>query len=87
MKYTKKLVALTVALILALALAAPAFAANVTIDSDHNENATYGAYQLMTLTTSLKCGKTETPHTDACYQDDGSLSCTDPTHHVHDEGC
>ena len=82
-----KLFSLALALIMALALAVPAFAANVTIDSDHNENATYAAYQLMTLTTSLKCGKTETPHTDACYQDDGSLSCTDPTHHVHDEGC
>ena len=67
MKYTKKLVALTVALILALALAVPAFAANVTIDSDHNENATYEAYQLMTLTTSLKCDETGHEHDEGCY--------------------
>ena len=86
-KSGKRFFSLVLTLILAFALAVPAFAANVTIDSDHNENATYEAYRLMTLTTSLKCGKTETPHTDACYQDDGSLSCTDPTHHVHDEGC
>ena len=86
-KSGKRFFSLVLTLILAFALAVPAFAANVTIDSEHNENATYDAYQLMTLTTSLKCGKTEVPHTDACYQDDGSLSCTDPTHHVHDEGC
>lgn len=67
MKYTKKLVALTVALILALALAAPAFAADVTIESDHNKNATYEAYQLMTLTTSLKCGETDHEHDEGCY--------------------
>ena len=86
-KSGKRVFSLVLTLILAFALAVPAFAANVTIDSDHNENATYGAYQLMTLTTSLKCGKTETPHTDECYQDDGSLNCTDPTHHEHNEKC
>lgn len=86
-KSGKRVFSLVLTLILAFALAVPAFAVDVTIDSDHNENATYGAYKLMTLTTSLKCGKTETPHTNACYQDDGSLSCTDSTHHVHDEGC
>lgn len=83
----KKLFSLVMAAAMLMTMAVPAFAANVTIDSDHNKNATYEAYQLMTLTTSLKCGKTETPHTDACYQDDGSLSCTDPTHHVHNEKC
>ena len=86
-KSGKRVFSLVLTLILAFALAVPAFAANVTIDSDHNENATYEAYRLMDLTTSLKCGKTEIPHTDVCYQDDGSLVCTDPTHHEHDEGC
>lgn len=86
-KSGKRVFSLVLTLILAFALAVPAFAADVTIDSDHNENATYGAYRLMTLTTSLKCGKTEISHTDACYQDDGSLVCTDPTHHVHDANC
>ena len=87
MKYTKKLLSLAMVVILALAMAVPAFAADVTIESDHNKNATYEAYMLMTLTTSLKCGKTEISHTATCYQDDGSLNCTDPTHHEHDEGC
>lgn len=86
-KSGKRVFSLVLTLILAFALAVPAFAADVTIESDHNKNATYEAYMLMTLTTSLKCGETEVPHTDACYQDDGSLSCTDPTHHVHNEGC
>lgn len=89
-KSGKRVFSLVLTLILAFALAVPAFAADVTdvtIESDHNKNATYEAYMLMTLTTSLKCGETEVPHTDVCYQDDGSLSCTDPTHHVHDEEC
>lgn len=61
---------LVLTLILAFALAVPAFAADVTIDSEHNENATYGAYQLMTLTTSLKCGETDSTghvHDEGCY--------------------
>ena len=86
-KSGKRFFSLVLTLILAFALAVPAFAADVTIESDHNKNATYEAYQLMTLTTSLKCGKTEIPHTDACYQDDGSLVCGDSTHHEHDEKC
>lgn len=86
-KSGKRFFSLVLTLILAFALAVPAFAADVTIESDHNENATYEAYQLMTLTTSLKCGKTEIPHTDVCYQDDGSLVCGDSTHHEHDEKC
>ena len=83
----KKLFSLVMAAAMLMTMAVPAFAADVTIESDHNKNATYEAYQLMTLTTSLKCGKTEIPHTDACYQDDGSLVCGDSTHHEHDEGC
>ena len=86
-KSGRRFFSLVLTLILAFALAVPAFATDVTIESDHNQDATYGAYRLMTLTTSLKCGETEVPHTDACYQGDGTLSCTDPTHHVHDEGC
>lgn len=86
-KNISKLFSLALALIMALALAVPAFATNVTIESDHNEDATYEAYRLMDLTTSLKCDETEVPHADECYQDDGTLSCTDPTHHEHDEGC
>ena len=66
-KSGKRVFSLVLTLILAFALAVPAFAANVTIDSDHNENATYEAYQLMTLTTSLKCGETGHEHNEKCY--------------------
>lgn len=69
-KSGKRFFSLVLTLILAFALAVPAFAAdvtNVTIDSDHNENATYEAYQLMTLTTSLKCGDADHEHDEGCY--------------------
>ena len=73
MKYTKKLLSLVLVLVLALALAVPGFAADVTINSDHNKDATYKAYQLMTLTTKLICTQEESEgegghqHSDACY--------------------
>lgn len=63
----KKLFSLVMAAAMLMTMAVPAFAANVTIDSDHNENATYEAYQLMTLTTSLKCGETDHEHDEGCY--------------------
>lgn len=69
-KSGKRVFSLVLTLILAFALAVPAFATNVTIDSDHNANATYEAYQLMTLTTSLKCGETDSTghvHNEGCY--------------------
>lgn len=66
-KSGKRVFSLVLTLILAFALAVPAFATNVTIDSEHNENATYGAYQLMTLTTSLKCDVTGHVHDEKCY--------------------
>ena len=51
MKYTKKLFALTVALILALALALPAMAAEITI-TDYKEGETYTAYKIFNYTKS-----------------------------------
>ena len=69
-KSGKRVFSLVLTLILAFALAVPAFAANVTIESEHNKKATYEAYKLMTLTTSLKCGETDTPghvHDEGCY--------------------
>lgn len=69
-KSGKRFFSLVLTLILAFALAVPAFAADVTIESDHNKNATYEAYQLMTLTTSLKCGETDSTghvHDEGCY--------------------
>ena len=63
----KKLFSLVMAAAMLMTMAVPAFAANVTIDSDYNENATYEAYQLMTLTTSLKCGETGHEHVEGCY--------------------
>ena len=69
-KSGKRVFSLVLTLILAFALAVPAFAAdvtNVTIDSDHNENATYEAYRLMDLTTSLKCDDAEHEHDEGCY--------------------
>ena len=69
-KSGKRFFSLVLTLILAFALAVPAFAANVTIESEHNKKATYEAYKLMTLTTSLKCGETDTPghvHDEGCY--------------------
>ncbi len=49
MKYTKKLFALTVALILALALAMPAMAAKITI-TNSVENETYKVYKIFDVT-------------------------------------
>ena len=69
-KSGKRFFSLVLTLILAFALAVPAFAANVTIESEHNKKATYEAYKLMTLTTSLKCGETDTlghVHDEGCY--------------------
>lgn len=67
----RKLFAAGLALVMTLAMAAPAFAADaeVTINSEANTNATYSAYKLLDLKTSLKDpapaeGHT---HTEACY--------------------
>lgn len=63
----KKLFSLVMAAAMLMTMAVPAFAADVTIESDHNKNATYEAYQLMTLTTSLKCDETDHEHDEGCY--------------------
>ncbi len=63
-KIMKKLVSLLLALALVFAMSIPAFAATVTIGTDANRE--YEGYQLMTLTTSLKCAENHT-HNKDCY--------------------
>lgn len=76
----RKLFAAGLALVMTLAMAAPAFAdgeeegatnepAKVTIKSEANEDATYAAYKLLDLKTSLKDPDPEEGHThiDTCY--------------------
>ena len=64
----KKLLSLFLTLAVVLTLTVPALAVDVTINStnDSNTDATYDAYQLLHLTTSLKCGETH-DHTESCY--------------------
>ena len=61
----KKLVSLFLALALILSLHVTAFATNLTIN---DTGKTYNGYQLLTLTTSLKCDHEEdAAHADSCY--------------------
>ena len=68
----KKMFSLALALIMALALCVPAMAADVTITSNNNDDATYKAYQILNLTTVLNC------RTEESDDEDG---------HTHGEGC
>lgn len=64
----KKIVSILLALALILSLSTTAFATTLTIADDAAVPRTYNGYQLLTLTTSLKCTCAEgATHTDDCY--------------------
>ena len=67
MRIMKKLVSMLLALAMILAMSTTAFAAeDTTLTIKDSTGRTYNGYQLLKLTTSLKCSETHT-HGDNCY--------------------